>query len=252
MTRTMTTSRGDTITTSMTDREAADLILRTSRSTFGKDLAERLVRGVRLSDKQLPWLHKIALESLLPATPAVVATALQLPAIVALMSNAARNLRFPKVRFALEAGTLQLSIAGERSRYAGQVMVTDGGRYPDNQFYGSISATEFNRSRRCPDWVIEALTMLEANPAQYAAVYGQRTGSCCFCRRELTDARSVTVGYGPICADHYGLPWGNTTPTMPERLAGVAADAFAPDTTGDVEEASESCRCGHPNCGFCA
>jgi len=24
----------------------------------------------------------------------------------------------------------------------------------------------------------------------------------------LTDPRSVAVGYGPDCADNYGLPWG--------------------------------------------
>jgi len=34
------------------------------------------------------------------------------------------------------------------------------------------------------------------------------TGNCCFCRRELTDKRSTEVGYGPICADHFSLPWG--------------------------------------------
>jgi hypothetical protein len=35
--------------------------------------------------------------------------------------------------------------------------------------------------------------------------------SCMFCMRSLTDeedGRSVEVGYGPICANKYGLPWG--------------------------------------------
>jgi len=26
--------------------------------------------------------------------------------------------------------------------------------------------------------------------------------------RGLDDERSVSVGYGPVCAGHYGLPWG--------------------------------------------
>lgn len=32
------------------------------------------------------------------------------------------------------------------------------------------------------------------------------TGHCSFCQRELTDAGSLEVGYGPICADRWGLP----------------------------------------------
>lgn len=45
-------------------------------------------------------------------------------------------------------------------------------------------------------------------PAQVAADYGHRTGRCCFCQRDLSDKRSVDVGYGPICAEKWGLPWG--------------------------------------------
>lgn len=41
-----------------------------------------------------------------------------------------------------------------------------------------------------------------------AAEYGQRTGRCMFCRRKLTDGRSVTMGYGPVCAEKNHLPWG--------------------------------------------
>jgi len=40
-------------------------------------------------------------------------------------------------------------------------------------------------------------------------IYGIKTGNCCFCSKELTDHRSVEAGYGPICAERYGLPWGD-------------------------------------------
>lgn len=39
--------------------------------------------------------------------------------------------------------------------------------------------------------------------------YGALTGNCCFCSKRLTDSRSTDVGYGPDCAEHYGLNWGN-------------------------------------------
>jgi len=38
--------------------------------------------------------------------------------------------------------------------------------------------------------------------------YGHKTGKCTFCRRRLTDERSVIVGYGPTCAENNHLPWG--------------------------------------------
>ena len=41
-----------------------------------------------------------------------------------------------------------------------------------------------------------------------AKEYGQRTGKCMFCRRLLTATNSITVGYGPICAERNHLPWG--------------------------------------------
>lgn len=44
--------------------------------------------------------------------------------------------------------------------------------------------------------------------AEDAARFGQLTGQCVFCSRRLTDERSITVGYGPVCAEHNGLPWG--------------------------------------------
>jgi hypothetical protein len=47
--------------------------------------------------------------------------------------------------------------------------------------------------------------------AEEAARFGHDHHRCVFCARTLTDeadGRSVEVGYGPICADKYGLPWG--------------------------------------------
>lgn len=41
-----------------------------------------------------------------------------------------------------------------------------------------------------------------------AKEFGVLTGTCVFCARELTDERSIEAGYGPVCADKNGLPWG--------------------------------------------
>lgn len=50
-----------------------------------------------------------------------------------------------------------------------------------------------------------------AATAAEAAQLGWTTHHCCFCGIELTDEganRSVEVGYGPVCAENNGLPWG--------------------------------------------
>lgn len=45
--------------------------------------------------------------------------------------------------------------------------------------------------------------------AEEAADFGHMYKRCVFCARKLSDEnRSVLVGYGPDCAEKYGLPWG--------------------------------------------
>ena len=54
-------------------------------------------------------------------------------------------------------------------------------------------------------------TSLRPITAEEAARWGHEHHRCVFCSTPLTDDgdnRSVQVGYGPICAAKYGLPWG--------------------------------------------
>lgn len=48
------------------------------------------------------------------------------------------------------------------------------------------------------------------DPLAGVKMKGQRYNSCCFCRQQLTNAASLFAGYGPTCADNFGLPWGET------------------------------------------
>jgi hypothetical protein len=64
--------------------------------------------------------------------------------------------------------------------------------------------------------VRDELREFEADPAGRANVVGLSTNHCCFCGIELTAAESVGNGYGPICAEHWGLPWAGTPAAMLE------------------------------------
>lgn len=228
MSVTYVTSKGETVIATMSDSDAAALVREFGRGEFARSLVQHYQR-VGLTRKQLPYLHKLANDivaaQMRAASAPVVADVPVVRdtfalSIVTMMQRAQSVVRFPKVRFDTAHGRIQFSIAGSASRYAGCVMVTDGGRYGSNVFYGRITTDgEFVASRTCDPHVLAELRMIAQNPAGYAAAYGRRTGSCCFCRRELTDARSVTVGYGPICAENFGLPWGERVESTAQAIA---------------------------------
>ena len=76
----------------------------------------------------------------------------------------------------------------------------------------------------------DALVRWARDPVGVAAEHGRMTGACCFCRRTLTTDESLAVGYGPVCATRYHLPWGNTPAPAPMPAPSSA------DVEADVEE----------------
>lgn len=137
--------------------------------------------------------------------------------VIALMKRPGSALKFPKINLQIGEGataqTIQLSIAGSRSRTPGVVNVTDGGPFESNTWFGKVTPEgqwmpSGRVSAATQASVATLLAALAADPAGTAAAYGRLTGKCCFCSKGLTDARSTQVGYGGTCAKNYGLPWG--------------------------------------------
>ena len=172
--------------------------------------AESLLKAYHkkyLSAKQEYWIIRLATNMNAPAPEAVT---VNVAGIFSLMRGAATRLKFPKIRMMTEAGEkLVVSIAGARSRYNGQLMLTDGGPFGANVFYGRVD-TDGNvvQSREMTVTVLKLLREFSDNPAGVAGAIGKRTGACCFCARELETRESLSVGYGPECAKKYNLPWG--------------------------------------------
>lgn len=137
------------------------------------------------------------------------------PRILALFASARRNgLAKPRVRFMTKAG-LHIALAPS-SKYPDSIRVLDAKATEDaRRFHGWINATGFHVSRDCgPDTASDIVTTLrdvELDPVAAAKLYGRQTSSCCMCGRHLDTSESVTAGYGPICADKYGLPWGHVS-----------------------------------------
>ena len=203
-----------------------------------RQFAESLLRGFAtygsFTSKQRWWVNKLIARA---SGAEEKGAKMTVPGgeLVKFMHRAVSSkLKWPKVRLAAGSQPVVLSVAGERSKHAGAVNVTDGGPYGSNLWFGRINMDgSFTAGHKCTQDVADLLTKLAEKPAETAAAYGHMTGSCCFCGRELTDGRSVSVGYGPVCAGHYQLPWGE----KPEQAAIQAEREEEPEPVRYVEDA---------------
>lgn len=179
-----------------------------------RDMAARIRRhGDFASEAQKAFAEKLVAWSQPRAAAPVVAVAVAEGAVARvrrLFSTAKSNgLKFPKIRLQTESGEkLVIGEAGPNSRYRGALMLTDGAPFGSNKWYGRIEEANLLPSGQMTPAIQALLTALGDNPERVAEAYGRLTGSCCFCGRELTDGRSVAMGYGPVCADKFGLAWG--------------------------------------------
>ena len=96
---------------------------------------------------------------------------------------------------------IKFSLAPAHGRNAGALYVV---RRSDDQYLGKIMDGRFTRARDCTAEQEAEIVRIASNPHAEAVAYGQRTGVCCICSRELTNHASIDAGIGPICATKYG------------------------------------------------
>lgn len=104
------------------------------------------------------------------------------------------------------------------SNTLGQPQVTEGVYVLDGA-YVRVQRSRERHSLYAMQWsggiwvyisgLISRITPEMAATADQAKAFGDRFHRCVYCSTELTDDRSITAGYGPTCAENYGLPWGN-------------------------------------------
>jgi hypothetical protein len=95
-------------------------------------------------------------------------------------------------------------------RAAGLVIsrAPDGGKNPGALYVKTVEGDEYLGKILGTDYTgkpAPALAAIAADPRGEAVRYGQRTGQCSCCGRELTAEGSVNLGIGPICASKWGL-----------------------------------------------
>ena len=158
---------------------------------------------------QLFWQIKLAEEQIKkenPAAPSAAPAGIVVGAfakIAEMFQKASAALKKPKILMEIGGIESKLSLAPATGKNPGWVYLKVQGEYA-----GKISPEGVFSPFNCPESVKEGIKNLAENPASVAAAYGHRTGNCCFCARELTKQDSLDVGYGEICSQHYGLPYG--------------------------------------------
>lgn len=78
--------------------------------------------------------------------------------------------------------------------------------------------------------------------ADEAAAFGYANARCVFCARTLSTAESTAVGYGPVCAANYGLPWGVVPAATPESWEAIGEMEAAEEAAAEIaaEAAAEA------------
>ena len=127
--------------------------------------------------------------------------------VIELFTKAKGNLKYPKITLTTESGnTVMLGLAGNKAKKPGTINVTDGKPFGENIWYGRVDAVgNWEKSYSATPEVGNLLKELSIDPAGFATNYGHKHGSCCFCNKTLTHENSVTAGFGPVCADNWGL-----------------------------------------------
>lgn len=120
---------------------------------------------------------------------------------------ARQTLKRPKITLVLKNGMrVKFAINWNRGRL---YMNSDGygnGFGSINIMDGVVRLTPMGVQFRTE--LMELLEQFTADPKGTVIMHGKLTGNCGFCALGLTDPRSLHMGYGPICAKHWKLPWG--------------------------------------------
>lgn len=165
--------------------------LQTLSSSFARDLARK---WDTLSDRQMAWAHKLAVDA---AAPAAAASEEFAPLFACF--EAARSTGAKRMSLRFDGVTIKPSRDGAALWVTSQTEVEEGNYGWQPRYLGKI--TPAGPDRRLSADVVEVLRSAAADPLSAAVRYGQATGNCSCCGRELTDPASIEAGIGPVCAE---------------------------------------------------
>ena len=185
-------------------RRMGELIAdKTIRSEFAINVWSKRNQG--LTFKQLLWLHFLVAEvesNIVSETKDE--NLFNVVRIVALLETARRNgIKWPVLHAETETERhIRMSLTGSESQEPGSVSITNGDR---ETYFGRIHRNGHVVKDKLPADIEKCLLLIVEDPIKFARLYGRRVGKCCFGNHHLTNKNSIALGYGPICAEKWGL-----------------------------------------------
>ena len=166
-------------------------------------MENRALANYSYYQEYLPWLPRANDEM-------NKATALDGKLLLQHFYKATAHLKYPKIRIPTAVGVrVVVYLCGERSRNVGGLQIAlDVDADLRTTYLGAITPAGVVQLKPAARDYQDLVNNLLLNPVDYLATVGKKTSCCCFCGKLLSTAESLTAGYGPICADHFGLPWG--------------------------------------------
>ncbi len=226
--------------------------LRPYLSAKSQNFAQSLIRQGRnkgwLSDKQMPFVHKMIAEAeeskagraTRDAKRAARAAAREAhriattpvsdddaeegyEAVLELFDAAGSTLTRTKIHLITDSGREVVVRSNRRKAESNSVLyVHHHGAEKSNRDaqFGHITkdTAAWNYTPATSEEVRAVMATFRDNPVQTVIDMGRKSGRCCFCSLPLTDERSTAHGYGKICAGHYGLAWSRATARVIEGV----------------------------------
>lgn len=176
---------------------------------FAESLLAFYKKTGKLTFKQAPYIYSL-LESAVGVVPDGERRKIgDMTKITDLFLKAKATLKFPYIQLTLGNDQIKLRLQGSTAKYPGAVSVLVNkiwvGRVHTN---GEFEMGASFYSCGIQDQVLDLLVQFSKDPAGTAAALGKLACRCIFCNLPLTDEKSLGVGYGEICANHWGLPYG--------------------------------------------
>ena len=118
--------------------------------------------------------------------------------IFTLFNRAAETLRYPAINLTSKDGRKIRVYRATKGYIAIKV---------DGEYVGKLVSADAQIILYSAKELLPEIDALLSNPISESALQGREYGRCCFCNRELDNEGSIQHGYGPICAEKWGLPW---------------------------------------------
>jgi hypothetical protein len=180
-----------------------------------QDMLSSFAEWPHLTRKQYEWLER-EVQKLREAEPLYG----DFKAIWVMFQIAGEHLQNPKIRLMTEDDIfLQLTFQGRPAYYQNPEtfkphieLHRDGWQgHGKRRHIGQISADLIITPRYAgaiTPSMFKILQEFALDPTKVAKACALKLGACGFCGSRLTDPESKHRGYGPVCAEHFQLPWG--------------------------------------------